>query len=351
MRKENALDMNLADLEKVMFDHHQPKYRAGQIFQWLHRGVRGFHEMSSIPLQLREMLSEQFYTGMPEIVEKQVSKLDGTAKYLLRLIDGSLIECVMLTYCHGNTLCVSSQVGCRMGCLFCASTKGGLVRHLTPGEMVGQILVSREDTGERISNIVIMGSGEPLDNYNNVIKFIRIINQEKGLNIGLRHVTLSTCGLVEGIDRLSAEGLPVTLSVSLHGADDETRKKLMPVAKKYKIKEVIKACERYISRTGRRVTIEYALVKEINDGEEDAVRLAELLKGLLCHVNLIPLNPVRGIGLERPDMQKVNNFKEMLVQRGIPVTVRREMGRDINGACGQLRAGHLELSEKNGGKV
>jgi len=341
--KGNILDMDVIDLKKIMEKLGQPSYRAKQVFKWLHKGIRCFDEMKNIPQKLREVLPKDFYIGMPEIIKKQVSRIDGTTKYLLKLFDDSLIECVILKYSYGNTLCISSQVGCRMGCSFCASTKEGLIRNLTPGEMVGQILVSQLDTGEKISNIVIMGSGEPLDNYENVIKFLKIVNNVDGLNIGLRHITLSTCGLTEGIDRLSKEGMPVTLSVSLHAADDETRKKLMTVAKRYKIKEIIEACKRYVSITGRRVTFEYALIKGINDDVEDAIRLVHLLKRIICHVNLIPVNPTQGFEYKQPEISKIYLFKDVLEQRGISVTIRREMGRDISGACGQLKTGYLKI--------
>lgn len=344
MEERNALDFTVEDFEEIIEKWEQPSYRARQIFKWLYRGVNNFDQMTDIPQQLREALSKSFYIGIPDIVTKQVSKIDCTTKYLLKLTDESLIECVLLRYRHGNTLCISCQVGCRMGCYFCASTRNGLVRNLTPGEMVGQIITVQKDTGERISNIVIMGSGEPLDNYNNVMKFLKIVNSKDGLNIGLRRITLSTCGLVEEIDKLAEERIPITLSVSLHAASDSVREKLMPVAKKYKIKEIIECCKRYVSKTGRRVTFEYALVRGVNDSEEDARKLAGLLKGLLCHVNLIPVNPIEDSGFRQPGRERIALFRDILKSEGIPVTVRREMGRDISGACGQLKAGYKKLT-------
>lgn len=306
--------------------------------------------MLNLPESLRALLSTDFYTGMPIIEKKFVSNTDGSVKYLFRLNDGSVIESVLLSYRHGITACISSQVGCRMGCGFCASTTGGLIRHLSAGEMVSQVIAMQKDCKCRVSGVVVMGSGEPLDNFDNTMKFLELVSDRDGLNIGLRHITVSTCGLVPEILRLADSQMPVTLSVSLHAADDNTRKQLMPIAKKYKIKEVIDACKEYVRKTGRRVTFEYALISGVNDGPKNAERLAGLLSGVLCHVNIIPVNPVKGKPYRQPGRAQVKAFKDMLKARGINATVRRELGRDISGACGQLKAGYLEYcSEMNGG--
>ncbi len=342
MQQKNMLDMSEQDLKEIVSGLGYPEYRCNQIFNWLYKGTAHFGDMKNLPRQLIDRLEENYVTGIPEILKKQVSRLDGTTKYLVKYRDGSIVECVHLTYQFGRTVCVSSQVGCRMSCTFCASTKGGLVRNLSAGEMLAQVLVVQRDMKKRISNVVIMGSGEPLDNYENVIRFVRILGNKEGLNIGLRHVTLSTCGLVSEIKRLAEQGLPITLSVSLHAADDETRRYLMPVAKKYKIEEVLDSCRYYIERTGRKITFEYALVEGVNDSHEDAAKLASILRGMLCNVNLIPVNPVEGSGYNQPEAGKVRRFKKILADRGVSVTVRREMGRDIGGACGQLKAGYIK---------
>ena len=342
MRKKTLLDFGLKDLKKAVTECGFPEYRGKQVWDWLYKGAEHIRDMKNLPAQLISRLEEDFVTGMPRIVKKQVSALDGTAKYLVEYDDGSMVECVYLIYRFGRTVCVSSQVGCRMGCSFCASTKGGLVRSLSGGEMLAQVLTVQKDAGERITNVVVMGSGEPMDNFENVVAFIRLLGSEEGLNIGLRHVTVSTCGLVPEIKRLADLKLPITLSVSLHAADDETRLRLMPVARKYKIEEVLEGCRYYIQRTGRRVTFEYALVEGVNDRSGDAERLAGLLKGMLCNVNLIPVNPVEGTLMRQPDNRRVRTFKRILADRGINATVRREMGRDIAGACGQLKAGYMK---------
>lgn len=342
MRKKTLLDFDLQDLKKAIAQCGFPEYRGKQVWDWLYKGAEHIGDMKNLPAPIISRLEEDFVTGMPRIVKKQVSALDGTAKYLVEYDDGSMVECVYLIYRFGRTVCVSSQVGCRMGCSFCASTKGGLVRSLSGGEMLAQVLTVQKDAGERITNVVVMGSGEPMDNFENVVAFIRLLGSKEGLNIGLRHVTVSTCGLVPEIKRLADLKLPITLSVSLHAADDETRLRLMPVARKYKIEEVLEGCRYYIQRTGRRVTFEYALVEGVNDRPGDAERLAGLLKGMLCNVNLIPVNPVEGTLMRQPDNRRVRTFKRILADRGINATVRREMGRDIAGACGQLKAGYMK---------
>jgi 23S rRNA (adenine2503-C2)-methyltransferase len=340
MRKKTLLDYGLKDLKKAVADCGFPEYRGKQVWDWLYKGAEHIGEMKNLPAPIINRLEEDFVTGIPRIVKKRVSALDGTAKYLVEYSDGSMVECVYLLYRFGRTVCVSSQVGCRIGCSFCASTKGGLVRSLSSGEIIGQVLAVQRDAGERITNVVVMGSGEPMDNFENIVGFIRLLGMKEGLNIGLRHITVSTCGLVPEIKRLADLRLPITLSVSLHAADDETRLRLMPVARNYKIKEVLEGCRYYAQRTGRRITFEYALVEGVNDSPGDAAKLANLLKGMLCNVNLIPVNPIEGAGFRQPGHARIKAFRRALEDKGIAVTVRREMGRDIAGACGQLKAGY-----------
>ena len=296
------------------------------------------NEMKNIPLSLRAKLNEMFFFALPTIEKKLVSKIDGTIKYLFKLYDGEFIESVFMKYEHGNTLCISSQVGCRMGCKFCASTLLGRVRNLYPSEMLGQIISAEKDTGERISNVVMMGIGEPLDNYDNTIKFLRLVSSENGLNIGLRHISVSTCGLVDRIKDLANEGLPITLSISLHAYDNDTRSQIMPINNKYSIEELLEACQKYFEKTSRRISFEYTLIAGKNDTEEGAYNLAKILKKYIhspCHVNLIPLNEVKETGLGTS--KNVTNFKNKLLSLGINATVRRKLGADINASCGQLR--------------
>ena len=304
---------------------------------WINKGCFG-SEMTNISKDLQIILEGVFEFRLPKVNKRLCSKLDGTIKYLFELIDGEMIESVFMKYEHGNTLCISSQVGCRMGCKFCASTLAGRVRDLTPSEMLGQIISAQRDTGERISNVVMMGIGEPLDNYDNVIKFLKLVSHDEGLNIGLRHISLSTCGLVDKIDKLSDEGLPITLSISLHAYDNEVRSSIMPVNKKYPIEELLKACDRYFNKTGRRISFEYTLIAGKNDTREGAISLAKILKKHLKssqHVNLIPLNEVSETNLQTS--KNVNIFKNTLLSQGINATVRRKLGSDINASCGQLR--------------
>ncbi len=313
-------------------------FRAEQIFRWMHQKmVRSFEEMTNLSQGLRERLSQEYALTSLEMVRVQESALDGTRKYLFELEDGRLVESVWMKYRHGNSLCISSQVGCRMGCAFCASTIDGLERSLTASEMLEQVYAVTLLTGERISNVVVMGIGEPLDNYGNLLKFIALLTDEKGLHISQRNITVSTCGLVREMRMLADEKLQITLALSLHAASDEKRRKLMPVARRYSIAELIEACAYYFERTGRRITFEYALVKGENDAQEDARQLASLVKGLNCHVNLIPVNPVSERNFVQPDTENITAFKNKLEKNGINVTIRREMGRDIDGACGQLR--------------
>ena len=332
------LSMTFEELSAWMKEQGEAKFRAKQLYDWLQRGAE-FDEMSNLSKPLREKLKAEAIANPITIREVFVSKLDGTEKYLYELPDGNIIEGVLMRYHHGNTLCLSTQVGCRMGCAFCASTLEGCVRSLTPGEMLGQIVAAnrRLDGDGRVGNVVLMGSGEPLDNYDNVVKFLRLMSDERGLNMSLRGVSLSTCGLVPNMYRLAEEGLPVTLSISLHAPNDEVRRKLMPVANAYKIEEVLDACRNYIDKTGRRVIFEYALVGDTNCEMTQADELARRLRGMQCHVNLIPLNEVKERGLKAPTQAQVEAFMKRLEERHISVTRRREMGDDIQGACGQLR--------------
>lgn len=331
-------DLNLEQLKELMVELGEKKFRAEQVAKWLfQRGVNSFDDMTDLPVELRSRLRAMGCPGGLSIIKKQVSRRDNTRKYLFGLHDGNAVEGVLMTYRHGLTACVSSQVGCRMACRFCASGLEGLVRNLRPGEIYDQVMVMQKDIGERIGNIVLMGSGEPLDNYDNVIAFIRKINAEYGLNIGYRHITLSTCGLVPQIKKLSTEKMPVTLAVSLHAPNNNLRNLLVPVNRKYSLDELLPACQHYAGVTGRRVTFEYALIGEVNDSQELARELAQKLKDMLCLVNLIPANPVPERGIKRSSKNAVTRFKKILEDSGINVTVRRELGADIDAACGQLR--------------
>lgn len=339
---KNLLDYNMEELMIWLKENSESSFRAKQIFSWIYKGIFSFDEMKNLPKNLKEKLNSNFKVYIPEVVDVYSSNLDGTKKMLLKLEDGNLIESVIMKYKHGNTICVSTQVGCRMGCKFCASTIEGRVRNLTSGEILGQVLRAGEVEGERISNIVLMGSGEPLDNYDNVVKFLREVNAEYGLNIGQRHITLSTCGLVPKIRDLSNEGLNVTLAISLHAFSDEKRREIMPIANKYSISEILEECRNYIEKTNRRVTFEYSLVKDINDSKEDAKALSKLLKGILCHVNLIPVNEIKENSFKRSSEKTIEEFAQILKSAGIEATVRREMGSDINAACGQLRRSYMK---------
>lgn len=332
------LSMFPEELGQFVTDLGQPKYRGKQIFEALYKGVRDFDGLSTLPKGFREKLSENAFIPNAVIKRKLVSAIDGTVKYLFGLHDGETVESVFMRYKHGNTICISTQVGCRMGCAFCASTKAGLVRSLAPSEMLLQILEAERDLGERVSNIVLMGIGEPLDNYDNVMKFLRLVNHKDGANIGLRHISLSTCGLVNKIYDLAEEGLPVTLSVSLHAPNDEKRKETMPIANRFTIKELLKACQYFIDKTGRRISFEYALISDVNDSKEDAMELGRLLSGMLCHVNLIPVNPIKEKSFIRSEKNAIKVFTDTLETYKINVTVRRSLGSDINASCGQLRA-------------
>ena len=341
--KTDIKSLNFKELQEYMLSIGEKKFRAKQVYEWLHqKQVQSFVEMTNLSKGLQKKLEEQAGLTVLEPVEVQVSKLDGTRKYLFRLEDGNVIESVLMKYKHGNAVCISSQVGCRMGCRFCASTLDGLVRGLTPGEMLEQIYRIGQDIGERISNVVVMGTGEPLDNYENLIKFIEMLTDENGLHISQRNLTVSTCGIVPKMRELADRKLQITLALSLHASNQEKRKELMPVANKYEISEVLDACRYYFEQTGRRITFEYSLVGGVNDTEEDAKELSGLIRGMNCHVNLIPVNPVKERDYVQSNQQVILNFKNKLEKNGINVTIRREMGRDIDGACGQLRKRYME---------
>ena len=327
--------MTPEELAAWLKEQGEPAFRAKQIFHWLYRGVTSFDEMSDLSKALRQKLAEQCFLTVPKVARKQVSKLDGTIKYLWELSDGNCIETVLMRYKHGNTVCISCQVGCRMGCAFCASTLAGKVRDLTPAEMIAQVLFTQLDSGEPVSNIVLMGIGEPLDNFDTVMKFLTLVNHPEGLNIGMRHISLSTCGLTDKIDKLAQRGLQLTLSVSLHAPDDETRSKIMPVNRSVGVEKLMETCRRYFQTTGRRISYEYAMIDGVNDSDWQADLLASLLKGTPGHVNLIPLNDVEESPLK--PSRRVAAFQKRLERHGITVTVRRKLGGDIDASCGQLR--------------
>lgn len=341
MEKLDLLSLTIKEIEDLMEKVGDKRYRGKQIFQWVNKGIKDFDKMSNIPKTLRETLQGISYITRISIEKSWISKIDGTIKYLFRLEDDNIIEAVAMEYKHGITLCISSQVGCGMGCNFCASTIGGLVRNLRAGEMVDQILLIQEDLNIKISNIVLMGSGEPLHNYEQVINFLKIVNNENGLNIGNRHITLSTCGLVPEIRRLADVQLPINLAISLHAPNDIIRKNIMPIAKKYSIEELMVACKYYLEKNNRRITFEYALIKGVNDTDLHAKELSGVLKGLLCHVNLIPINEVKERDYKKSNKDKIERFQSILKKNGIETTIRREMGADINAACGQLRNNYL----------
>ena len=339
--------MKIEELEEYLERLGEKRFRAGQLYGWFHqKQIRDFREMGNVPNALKEkLLAEQTWISLKE-AERYVSGLDGTEKYLFELGDGHVIESVLMRYRHGNSVCISSQVGCRMGCRFCASTIGGLARNLTPSEMLDQVYMIQRQTGERVSNVVVMGTGEPFDNYDNVIRFLELLTDGQGIHISQRNVTVSTCGLVPEIRRFADRQTAVGLAISLHAPTDEKRRTLMPVANRYSIAEILSACRYYIGKTNRRVTFEYSLVAGVNDGEEDAAALARLLKGMLCHVNLIPVNPVRERSYRRSGEARVRNFKNMLEKSSINVTIRRAMGRDIQAACGQLRKDYADKKKQ-----
>ena len=334
-----TIDELMAEMELL----GEKKFRAKQIYEWLHvKCVDDFSEMTNLSKNLRDRLEESYEIPSVHMLKRQVSKQDGTNKFLFQLQDGHVVESVLMRYHHGNSVCIYSQVGCRMGCKFCASTIGGLERNLKASEMLGQIYQIQKISGERVSNVVVMGTGEPLDNYDHFVRFVHLITDEHGLHISQRNITVSTCGIVPNMKRLAEERLQITLALSLHGSTQEKRKQLMPVANKYELSEVLEACDYYFEQTGRRITFEYSLVAGVNDTEEDARELIRLLKPRNCHLNLIPVNPIKERSFLKPSKKSAENFKNIFEKQKINVTIRREMGSDIDGACGQLRRRYVE---------
>lgn len=343
MEKIDIKSLNYDELADYIVSIGEKKFRAAQLYSWMHEKLAcSYDEMTNISDKLKKVLKENTLYTCLEPVRVQESQIDGTKKYLFRLYDGNLIESVFMRYHHGNSVCISSQVGCKMGCRFCASTLDGCVRNLEPSEMLDQIYRIQSLTGERVSNVVIMGSGEPMDNYDNVVKFLGLINSDKGLNISQRNITVSTCGLVPRIKQLAELKLQITLAISLHAPNDELRKTMMPIAYTYSIEQIMDACRYYLLQTARRISFEYSLVKGVNDSPECAKQLIKLVHGMNCHINLIPVNPIKERDYEQSEKNSIHNFKEILEKAGVNVTIRREMGRDIDGACGQLRQNHIE---------
>jgi 23S rRNA (adenine2503-C2)-methyltransferase len=344
LEKTDIKSLNLDELKELMVRLGEKPFRAKQLYEWMHvKLARNYDEMTNLPKSLKEKLEEECtYMSLKEVTV-QTSKIDGTKKFLFELYDGNLVESVWMKYHHGNSVCISSQVGCRMGCRFCASTLDGLERNLTPSEMLDQIYAISRITNERVSNVVVMGTGEPMDNYDNLIKFIGLLTDENGLNISQRNVTVSTCGIVENMKKLADEKLQITLALSLHGSTQEKRRELMPIANRYDIHEVIDACRYYFEKTGRRITFEYSLVGGVNDTDEDADNLIRLVGDLNCHINLIPVNPIKERDYVESNKKDIIKFQNKLERKHINVTIRREMGRDIDGACGQLRRRNLNL--------
>ena len=351
MEKKDIRSYNFEQLKEEMLSIGEKAFRAKQVYEWLHvKLVDDFSEMTNLSKALREKLAMNYEIRKVEMLARQISQVDPTEKFLFELYDGNVVESVLMKYNYGNSVCISSQVGCRMGCRFCASTIGGLVRNLTVSEMLGQVYQIQKISGERVSNIVVMGTGEPLDNYDNFLGFIHMITDEHGLNISQRNITASTCGIVPNMKRLAKEGLHITLALSLHGSNQEKRKALMPVANKYDLSEVLEACDYYFKETGRRITFEYSLVQGVNDTEEDIRGLTKILGSRNCHLNLIPVNPIKERDFQKPSRKNALEFQNKLEKNGINVTIRKERGSDIDGACGQLRrryvsAGKGELDE------
>ena len=335
--KQDIKSMTLAELQDAFAALGEPKFRAKQVFAWLHRGAVSFEAMTNLSKPLRETLDNLYFINKPTVARKQISRLDGTIKYLWRLRDGNCVESVVMQYHHGNTVCISSEVGCPMGCKFCASTIGGLVRRLEPSELLDQVLFSQLDSGLPISNIVLMGIGEPLDNFDNVMRFLELVNSPDGMNIGMRHISLSTCGLVDKIEQLAERDLQLTLSVSLHSPDDESRSKIMPVNRRWPVDTLLSACRDYFAKTGRRISFEYTMIDGVSDSPEQAQLLAKKLAGMGAHVNMIPLNNVTESGLHTSSRQAIRRFQTILEENGVTATLRRTLGSDIDASCGQLR--------------
>lgn len=346
--KKDIKSLTLTELTQELLAIGEKKFRATQIFDWLHkRAVTEFSQMTNLSGALREKLSEQYTITSLREVRRLASAEDETVKFLFALPDDKVIESVFMKYKHGNSVCISSQAGCRMGCKFCASTLGGLERNLLPSEMLEQIYRIQELTGERVSNVVVMGTGEPMDNYDNLVRFLRLITAPEGQGMSIRNITVSTCGIVENMRRFAEEGLPVTLALSLHAPNDEARKRLMPVANKYALKDVLAACDYYFEQTGRRITYEYSLVAGENDTTAEAEALGKLLRGKNCHINLIPVNPIKERDFKQSSFKNVLNFRKTLEKYNINVTIRRELGADIGAACGQLRKSHLDEAQNS----
>lgn len=335
--KANIKEMNIKELEVFFKNMGEPKFRAKQVFEWMHKGAFSFEEMTNLPKELRQKLDNIAEIRHIEILKRQISKKDGTRKYLFGLQDGNAIETVYMKYKHGNSICISSQAGCRMGCRFCASTISGLQRNLTASEMLDQILMVEKDTDTKVSNIVVMGTGEPFDNYENLCRFIELVHHKDGLNIGLRSITVSTCGIIPKIKEFAKDYPQVNLAISLHASEDEIRSQLMPINQRYPMDELLETCREYVSKTGRRITFEYALVAGVNDTSKHAQKLMSQLAGILCHINLIPLNSVKENDWSGTKREAAEQFAEILDKKGFPVTIRRELGSDISAACGQLR--------------
>lgn len=343
LEKADIKSFSLQELKEEMEQLGEKAFRAAQIYEWMHVKLAGsFEEMTNLPKALREKCAERYTYTYLHAIQVQESKIDGTRKYLFELADGNVVESVWMKYKHGNSVCISSQVGCRMGCRFCASTLDGLERNLLPSEMLEQIYAITRLTGERVSNVVVMGTGEPMDNYDNLLTFLRLLTDEKGLNISQRNITVSTCGIVPRMRQLAEAKLQITLALSLHATTDEKRKQLMPIANKYSIRELMEACAYYFEQTGRRITFEYSLVGGVNDTDEDAAELTRLAGPLCCHINLIPVNPIKERDYVQSETGRIQAFKNKLEKNKINVTIRREMGRDIDGACGQLRRRHIK---------
>ena len=341
----NFKSMTLAEMTAALKEMGQPAFRGKQVYSWLHKGVRSYDEMSNLSKDLRSALAEKYPFTPPEVVRRQESARDGTIKYLWRLADGNCVETVLMRYHYGNTVCISTEVGCRMGCAFCASTIGGLVRRLEQHEMLDQVLFTQVDSGLPVSHIVLMGIGEPLDNFDNVMRFLELVNSEEGMNISMRHISLSTCGLVPKIDELAKRKLQISLAISLHGPNDAIRDQIMPVNKAYPTEELLCACRRYFEATSRRIHFEYAMIDGVNDREGDAKELLRRLKGLPAHINLIPLNHVEESPLKPSTRQAVARFQKILEEGGVPATVRRTLGGDIDASCGQLRRKYTKEKE------
>ena len=346
MEQLDIKSQDLPELKKTVEGLSEKPFRAKQIYEWLHKKqAESFEEMTNLSVSLREKLERNCQILSLKVLEVQTSKLDGTQKYLFALPDGNVVESVLMKYHHGNSVCISSQVGCKMGCRFCASTIGGWTRNLLPSEMLDQVYKIQKLSKERVSNVVVMGTGEPLDNYDNLLRFIRMLSDEKGLHISQRNITVSTCGIVPRMYDLAEEDLQITLAISLHASNQKKREQLMPIARKYSLDELMKACRNYFEKTGRRLTFEYSLVGGENDSQEDAEELAHLIKGLNCHINLIPVNPIKERSFVQSDKKVIANFQNKLEKYQINVTIRREMGRDIDGACGQLRKSYIDKKE------